>query len=68
MAYTVGDRTWRHDVFVGGSFYSAPPLEAHFGLGAVDTIDELRVVFPSGREAVLTDIDPNQLIIVTEPM
>jgi hypothetical protein len=64
---TVGDKTWRSDIFVGGSFYSAPPLEAHFGLGATDTIDELRVWFPSGREVVIEDIDANQIITVVEP-
>ena len=64
---TVGDRTWRHDLFVGGSFYSAPPIEAHFGLGQADTIDELRVVFPSGRDVVQTDVAPNRLITIIEP-
>lgn len=65
---TVGDDAWRHDLFVGGSFYSAPPVEAHFGLGPVDTIDRVRVVFPSGREVVLEGVDPNQILTVTEPM
>ena len=65
---TVGDETWRSDIFVGGSFYSAPPLEAHFGLGRVDTIDRVRVLFPSGREVILEGVDPNQILTITEPM
>lgn len=64
---TVGDKTWRHDIFVGGSFYSAPPVEAHFGLGVTDTIDRVRVRFPSGREVVLEGVDANQVLTVTEP-
>lgn len=64
---TVGDKTWRSDIFAGGSFYNAPPLEAHFGLGATDTIDQLRVLFPSGREVEMEDIDANQIVTVVEP-
>ncbi len=65
---TVGDRTWRSDIFVGGSFYSAPPLEAHFGLGQTTTIDRVRVLFPSNREVVLEDVDANQLLTIVEPL
>ncbi|GIW73534.1 MAG: hypothetical protein KatS3mg103_0056 [Phycisphaerales bacterium] len=64
---TAAGRTWRSDLFAGGSFYSAPPIEAHFGLGAVDRIDRVRVLFPSGRQVVLTDLPPNQILTVTEP-
>ncbi len=64
---TVGDKTWRSDIFVGGSFHSAPPLEAHFGLGVTDTIDRVRVLFPSGREVVLEGVDANQILTVVEP-
>ncbi|MEO1008453.1 MAG: CRTAC1 family protein [Planctomycetota bacterium] len=64
---TAGGRTQFIEIMAGGSFYSAPPLSAHFGLGRVDVIDRIRVVFPSGREATLTGVEANRVVTVTEP-
>jgi hypothetical protein len=60
----VARRAW---ILAGGSFYSAPPLEAHFGLGAVETVERIEVTFPSGRRAVIEDVGPDQRVHVLEP-
>ena len=64
---TVGERTHRLPIVVGGSFHSAPPLEAHFGLGEVERIDRVRVRFQSGREVVLEGVEPNRVLTIVEP-
>lgn len=64
---TAGGKVQYHEIFAGGSFYAGPRPEAHFGVGMAGVIDEIRVVFPSGREAVLEDVAPDQRLIVVEP-
>ncbi len=39
---------------------------AHFGLGDATTIDSLIVEWPSGNDTVLTNIDTNQFMSITE--
>ena len=40
-------------------------LIAHFGVGAADVIDELRVSFPDGSVVVRTDVAVNQRLAVS---
>ena len=65
---TAGGKTRFHEIFVGGSFYAGPPLEAHFGLGTATVADEVRVVFPSGIEVELTGVAVDQRLVVVEPL
>ena len=39
----------------------------HFGLAGDTVIDEIRIVWPSGIEQVLTNVDINQILAITEP-
>jgi hypothetical protein len=64
---TTGDLTQMHEIVVGGSFLAAPALEGHFGLGPATTVDEVHVVFPSGRTVTLDDVDVDQRLHVVEP-
>jgi hypothetical protein len=48
------------------SFCGAQP-QAHFGLGAQTSIDELTVHWPSGRTSDLTGVPADQVLLVTEP-
>ncbi len=57
---TTGAQTQMWEVFVGGSFYAGPPLEAHFGLGAAAIVDEVRVEFPSGHVVRRFDVAPDR--------
>ena len=43
----------------------ARPL--HFGLGDQGLVQRLDISWPSGEQTVLTDIEPNRILRVTEP-
>jgi len=62
----VGELTMHRRVRTGGSYLASHELAVMFGLGQHDTVDELRIVFPSGQEAVFTDVAANQEILVRE--
>lgn len=38
----------------------------HFGLGASESVDELRVIWPSGFETLLTDVAADQILLIRE--
>ena len=65
---TAGGVIRMQEIIAGGSFYAGPPLEAHFGLGPAGVVDELRVVFPSGRSARFFDVPVDQRVTVMEPL
>ena len=64
---TSGGHTQVQEVRAGSSYLSMDSIELEFGLGASDTVDEIRVLWPSGRDQVLEDIDANQVLVITEP-
>jgi len=43
-----GGRSWRRLIGVGGSYASAAPAEAHFGLGAAAAIEGIDLLWPDG--------------------
>lgn len=61
-----GNRTLMREIIVGGSFYSGPPLEAHFGLGRTRGQVPVRVLWPSGIQQDLGLVPVNQVLTVTE--
>lgn len=50
----------------GSSSHSQSELLLHFGLGAAATVDEIRVLWPSGVEDVIQNAAIDQLLTVTE--
>jgi len=62
---TVGGRASMRLISAGTSFYGQEPAEAFFGLGAVDVVDRVEVVFPDGASVVLTDVRAGQILTVT---
>ena len=50
----------------GGSYLSAGDPRAHFGLGEVARVEEIRIRWPSGKEEVLKDVPANRILQVTE--
>lgn len=61
-------RTWLVDG--GPSYLSQPQMCAHFGLGAATVVDELRVQWPDGTDAVWTAVAANQILTLAaeEPL
>ena len=50
----------------GASFLSQHELVATFGLGASTSAVEIQILWPSGRDTILNNVDANQEIIVVE--
>lgn len=59
--------TLRRDIRAGSNFVSQDPAEAHFGLGAQKYIDQLRVEWPDGEEAVILNLRANSRIQLRHP-
>ena len=55
------------EVRAGSSYLSMDSIELEFGLGSADSIDEITILWPSGAVQTLRDIEPNQLLLITEP-
>ena len=63
-----GTPVWQMREISGQSgAYSQNSLIRHFGLGNANSIDYIVVEWPSGIVQVLSDVDTNQLITITEP-
>ena len=55
------------EVRAGSSYLSMDSIDLEFGIGNARVVDEITILWPSGRKQVLTDISVDQLISVTEP-
>ncbi|MBL8150485.1 MAG: CRTAC1 family protein [Blastocatellia bacterium] len=59
--------TWQTAVVMSGTSYlSQNDQRIHFGLGKATKIDEVEITWPSGTKTKLTDLKPNQFLIVDE--
>jgi len=61
---TFGATTCSRLMCSGTHFLSQSEASVHFGLGAADTIDELRVEWPNGLTTILNGVAANQTIVV----
>ena len=55
------------DVLGSSTFLSMNALDLTFGLGDVDEIEEIEILWPSGRTQILSDIETNQVLEIEEP-
>jgi hypothetical protein len=49
------------------SYLSSNDTRLHIGLGAAKVIEQLDIIWPSGRRQVLADVAVNQVLVVKEP-
>ncbi len=61
----VGQITKRREIMCGGSYLAGVAAEAHFGLGAATTIDELTVTWPDGGSSIWTNVPADQWITLS---
>ena len=54
-------------VSTSGSYQSSSDKRVHFGLGAVDSIDEIEIRWPSGIRQTITHQKADQIVTITEP-
>ncbi len=50
----------------GTSYLSTGDFRLHFGLGTHDTVDEILIIWPSGREERLRNLAPRQVVTIKE--
>lgn len=63
---TAGGRTRWDLCRSGGSYLSASAREVHFGLGGDDRVEQLRVLWPSGRTSTLGPTPADRTVTVSE--
>ncbi len=51
----------------GSNYVSQQPGEVHFGLGDVEVIDELKVVWPGGQVVTYLNLPANQFLRLKQP-
>lgn len=62
---TVGSVTKRRDILAGESYLAGTPAEARFGLGDSTVIDELRIEWTDGTEAVFHNVAVDRFVRVS---
>jgi hypothetical protein len=61
----VGKQTYTHWVTACPSYISQSELTAHFGLGAANKVDEIRVTWPDGATTTTQNVAVNQTLTLT---
>jgi hypothetical protein len=56
------------EVHAGSSYLSMDSVELEFGVGNATIIEEITILWPSGREQVLTNVSVDQVLLITEPV
>ena len=64
---TSDGRTQVQEVRAGSSYLSMDSIELEFGLGESETVEEIRVLWPSGRDQVIENVSADQVLEVIEP-
>ena len=54
------------EVQAGSSYLSGHDLRLLFGLGTETKAETVKIIWPSGAEQILTNVEANQLLIITE--
>jgi len=61
----VGDQSWTQWVHGGGTSYETHrPQEVHFGLGDIEGVDRLTILWPDGVETQVEDLGVRQVVEV----
>ena len=58
-----GELTLFREVRSASGYLSASDRRAHFGLGATEVVDEIRIVLPPGQPRVLREVKANQHLL-----
>ena len=55
------------EVRAGSSYLSMDSVDLEFGVGSAQTVDQVVILWPSGREQLLRDVGVDQVIEIVEP-
>ena len=61
-----GDQIWTRWITSGTSTASGEPPIAHFGLGDIEIVDEIRVYWPTGEVTIWENIDTRQYLTIDQ--
>ncbi len=64
---TASGKTQYRWVSTGSSYVSASDVRLQFGIGAADSIEQVEILWPSGRKQLISDVKANQFLDVDEP-
>ena len=65
LVAVAGAKRWSAEIRTAAGFQAACPAEAHFGLGAAQQLDELRVRWPDGAEQTWKDVAADRVLVLT---
>jgi hypothetical protein len=66
VTVTAGARTQVKEAHASGSIFSSSDPRVHFGLGNTDSVDELTIRWPSGKETTVTDVAADRYLLIVE--
>ncbi|MEL6865087.1 MAG: FG-GAP-like repeat-containing protein [Bacteroidota bacterium] len=66
MRIVVGDKSWQYEIDGGSSHASQNSSVAHFGLGTTNQVDSLYIYWPRSETQILTELEINKRITITE--
>ena len=55
------------EVLGGSSYLSMHSIDLEFGLGQAERVEQIEVLWPSGRRQTLTDLGVDQVLLIEEP-
>jgi hypothetical protein len=61
---TVGDVRQSRQCVLSSSYLSSDSLLSHFGLGAAEVVDQVKVIWPDGTVCVKEDLPSNQIVVI----
>ena len=64
---TAGGRSQWREVMTSKSYLSASELPVTFGLGKVDKVDSVEILWPGGTKQSLATVDVDKLTVVEQP-
>ncbi|MFT6732428.1 MAG: hypothetical protein ACJAS9_000608 [Polaribacter sp.] len=69
ITITINGNQQIRELQLGNNYISQNPVEAHFGLGTSQAVDQVRITWPglAGNESELTNVDANQILVIHQP-
>jgi hypothetical protein len=62
-----GEKRQMRELQVTDNYGSQNPVEAHFGLGKADKVDEVQITWPNGQTTVSRDVVAGESVVMDEP-
>ena len=67
MKITAGGQSQWREVMTSKSYLSASELPVTFGLGKIEKVESVEILWPGGTKQTLTDIAIDKLSVVEQP-